>query len=139
MGIDDRKPVFGVCKQQRRRPSAQADQCIYYHSCLDSIISKLTTGEISVAEETGLSLALLETPKTGFDASRFMCGKFNSLRLKCDYEYEGYSKRFAYFHLETSNFKLAQRCSFHAIKELPVARNAKLQPIYPLPEGVTVR
>ena len=53
--------------------------------------------------------------------------------------YEGYSKRIAYLYLETSNFKKAQKCSFHAIKELSVARNAKLQPMYPLPEGVTVR
>ena len=37
------------------------------------------------------------------------------------------------------NFKLAQKCSFHAIKELPVARNAKLQPMQPLLGGVTVR
>ena len=43
--------------------------------------------------------------------------------------YEGCSKRIAYFYLETSNFNLAQKCSFHAIKELPVARNAKLQPM----------
>ena len=41
--------------------------------------------------------------------------------------YEGCSKRIAYFYLETSNFKLAQERSFHDIKELPVARNAKLQ------------
>ena len=52
---------------------------------------------------------------------------------------EGCSKRIAYFYLETSNFKLAKKCSFHAIKELPVARNAKLQPMKPLPEGVTIR
>ena len=52
--------------------------------------------------------------------------------------YEGCSKRIAYFYLETSNFKLAQKFSFHAIKELSVARNAKLQPMYPLLEGVTV-
>ena len=43
---------------------------------LDSIISKLATSEslifqlASVAEKAGLSLALLETPKTGFVASR---------------------------------------------------------------------
>ena len=43
---------------------------------LESIICKLATGEISifelvsVAEETGLKIALLETPKTGFVASR---------------------------------------------------------------------
>ena len=42
----------------------------------ESIISKLTASEISIfwlislAEETGLSLALSETPKTGFVASR---------------------------------------------------------------------
>ena len=42
----------------------------------ESIISKLTTGEIlifqlvCVAEETGFSLTLSETPKKGFVASR---------------------------------------------------------------------
>jgi hypothetical protein len=39
----------------------------------------------------------------------------------------------------SSNFKLAQKCSFHALEILPVARNAKFQPMYPLLEGVTVR
>ena len=36
MGLDARKPVFGVFKQQRRRPdgaSAQSDQCLCY-SCI---------------------------------------------------------------------------------------------------------
>ena len=47
--------------------------------------------------------------------------------------YEGCSKCIAYFYLETSNFRLALNCSFHAIEVLPVARNAKLQPMYPLP------
>ena len=45
----------------------------------------------------------------------------------------------AYFYLETSNFKLAQKYSFHALEVLPGARNAKFQPMYPLLEGVTVR
>ena len=53
--------------------------------------------------------------------------------------YEGCSKWIAYFCLETSNFKLAQKYSFHALEVLPVARNAKFQPMYPLLEGVTVR
>ena len=57
--------------------------------------------------------------------------------MKC--WYEGCSKWIAYFYLETSNFKLAQKYSFHALKVLPVARNAKFQPMYPLLEGVTVR
>ena len=37
------------------------------------------------------------------------------------------------------NFKLAQKCSFHALEVLLVVRNAKFQPMYPLLEGVTVR
>ena len=53
--------------------------------------------------------------------------------------YEGCSKWTAYFYLETSNFKLAQKYSFHALEVLPVARNAKFQPMYPLLESVTVR
>ena len=51
----------------------------------------------------------------------------------------GMLEKIAYFYLETSNLKLAQNRSFHAIKELHVARNPKLQPMYPLPKGVTVR
>ena len=61
-----------------------ADQPAHPHSLirafvicfLESIISKLATGEISifqlvsVAEETGLNLALSETSKTGFLAMR---------------------------------------------------------------------
>ena len=39
----------------------------------------------------------------------------------------------------SGDFKLAQKYSFHALKVLPVARNAKFQPMYPLLEGVTVR
>ena len=64
-----------------------ADQPVHPHSrlsafdiCfLESIISKLVTDEIiifwlvSVAEETGLSLALSETLKTSFSASRSKC------------------------------------------------------------------
>ena len=53
--------------------------------------------------------------------------------------YEGCSKWIAYFYLGTSNFMLAQKYSFHALEVLPVARNAKFQPMYPLLEGVTVR
>ena len=33
MGLCERKPVFGVCKQQRRRPAcadAHSDQCLCY-------------------------------------------------------------------------------------------------------------
>ena len=44
-------------------------------------------------------------------------------------KYEGCSKWIAYFYLETSNFKLAQKYSFHALEVLPMARNAKFQPM----------
>ena len=49
--------------------------------------------------------------------------------------YEGCSKWIAYFYLETSNFKWAQKYSFHALEVLPLARNAKFQPMYPLLEA----
>ena len=35
--------------------------------------------------------------------------------------------------------KVLYKYSFHALEVLPVARNAKFQPMYPLLEGVTVR
>ena len=79
MGLNVRKPVFGVCEQQRRRPACctygQTDQCLVVHF-LKSIISELATSQISsfklvsVAEETGLSLAFSEAPKTGFVTMR---------------------------------------------------------------------
>ena len=53
--------------------------------------------------------------------------------------YERCSKCIAYFYLETSNFKLSQKCSFHPLEVLPVARNEKFQSMYPLLEGVAVR
>ena len=66
------------CEQHRRRPScasAQSDQRLVI-CVLENTISQLATCEISVvhlvsvAEETGFSLALSETPKTGFVATR---------------------------------------------------------------------
>ena len=66
----------GVCEQHRRRPAHTRRLNSAFVICLlESMLSKLGTGEISifqlvfVAEETGLSLALLETPKTGFSLS----------------------------------------------------------------------
>ena len=78
IGLDARKPVFGVCEKHRRRPacaSAQTDQRLCY-SLFRSIICKLAAGEmpifllVSVAEETGLKLTLSDIPKTGFLATR---------------------------------------------------------------------
>ena len=68
-----------VCEQQRGRPafpSAQTDQRLCYSLFGKYHISKLATSKMSVfylfsvAEGTGLSPALLETPKTGFLATR---------------------------------------------------------------------
>ena len=56
-----RKPVFAICEQQRRRSAG-----------LDSIILPFSVAEISspslasIAEQAGLSLTWLHTPKTGF-------------------------------------------------------------------------
>ena len=78
----------GVCEQQRCRPacaSAQSDQRLCFR-LLESIISKLATSGfsifyvVSVAEQAGLSLALSETPKTGFDTSR---PKWKKIFKKC--------------------------------------------------------
>ena len=70
LGLAARKPVFGVCEQQK----VQTNLRIRLH-LLESIIfiSQLATSGylytifklVSRAEETGLSLVLSETPKTG--------------------------------------------------------------------------
>ena len=77
---------------------------------------------------------LNELPHTIYWKILILIIDFRYVRL-----YEGCSKRIAYFYLVTSNFKLAQNYSFHALEVLPVARNAKFQQMYPLLEGVTVR
>ena len=69
LDIVARKPVCGGL----RTTKAQTSLRIRF---LESIICKLATGEISifylvsVAKETGLNIALPETPKTGFLATR---------------------------------------------------------------------
>ena len=76
-GLDARKPLIGVCEQQRLIPacaSALTDQRLCYAPFEKYHIQyKLATRElVSVAEETGLSLTLSETPnfKIDFVASR---------------------------------------------------------------------
>ena len=77
----------GVCEQQRHRPacaSAQSDQRLCFRF-LESIMSKLATCSFStillvyVAEQAGLNLALSETPKTGFIATRPISGKYGTV------------------------------------------------------------
>ena len=77
MGLDARKPVFGVFEQQRHRSdcaSAQAD----HRLCYSLYLTCFKQNSYFLAEETGLSLALSETPKTGFVASRPMYCKENA-------------------------------------------------------------
>ena len=70
LGIEARKPVFSAL----RITKAQTKLRIF-----ESIISRLATREISyillvsVAEETGLRLALSENSKTGFVARKLIC------------------------------------------------------------------
>ena len=71
-----------VGEQQRSRSNCtftQTDQHLFI-CFLESIISKMAPtkfqySSLSLAEETGLSLALSETPKTGFVASRPKCNQ----------------------------------------------------------------
>ena len=68
LGLDTRKPVFGVYEQQRHRSACASMQSVQrlFICLLDSIISRL----VSVAEEAGLNIFLSETPKTGFLTSQ---------------------------------------------------------------------
>ena len=75
--------------------NTRADQPAHPHSLIstfvirlfESIISRLASSEISifwlvsVAEETGLSLALSETPKTGFLSPRPILSLFSKKRV----------------------------------------------------------
>ena len=75
-----RKPVYAICEQQRRRSDCADAQSVstFLVRCLDSIISLVSLSEISslwlgsVAEQAGLSLTRLETPKTGFLVTRLI-------------------------------------------------------------------
>ena len=89
-----------------------------------------------------LTRCVLPGPKTSLVSGNYVCEtsvKMRNNSARNDAKYEGCSKWIAYFYLETSNFILAQKYSFHALQVLPVARNAKFQSMYPLFEGVTVR
>ena len=79
MGLDTRKPVFRVSKQQKRRPacaSAQPDQHLCYSliemyhilSCYKRIFKP-----VSVAEQAGLDMAYWKTLKADFLLTRPLC------------------------------------------------------------------
>ena len=78
MGLVSQKPVWGFANNKGADQPAHLDSLIsaLVIHLLESIICKLATAEISifqlvsVAKETGLKLALSETPKTGFLATR---------------------------------------------------------------------
>ena len=93
------KIIIGPCREKtclrRIAYNKGADQPAHPRSLISAfvirfserIISKLATYEssifllVSVAEETGLSLALSETPKTGFLATWPICMSFSVLPL----------------------------------------------------------
>ena len=80
-----RKPVYAICKQQRRRSacaSAQSDQRPCFR-CLDSIIPLVSISEISslylasMSAQADLSLPWSQTPNTDFLVTRlkvYICG-----------------------------------------------------------------
>ena len=72
--LDARKPVFKDLRKTKAQTSLhtmQMEQCLCFSFC-KRYISRLAISEISIfylvpdAEETGLRVALLEIPKTGF-------------------------------------------------------------------------
>ena len=82
MGLDARKPVFrGVSNNKGTDQPAHPCSPIsaFVIRFLESTVYNLATSKISifqlvsVAEEIGLSLALSETPKTGFLATMPIC------------------------------------------------------------------
>ena len=78
--LDARKPVFGVCEEQRRTSacaSAKTDQRLCYllfrkcrtYTCYRQNFNFLATCSLCSWGDWGWSLALSETPKTGFVAT----------------------------------------------------------------------
>ena len=73
MGLKARKPVFRGLRTTPAHPCSLISTFVIRF--LESTVHNLPTSEISifqlvsVADETGLSLALSETPKTGFLAT----------------------------------------------------------------------
>ena len=73
-GCSDFLFSLSICEQQRRRPAcafAQTDQRLCFSLFGEYDIN--TCYQENLAEETGLSLALLVTPKTGFVTSKPVC------------------------------------------------------------------
>ena len=76
MGLDGRKAVFGGLPTTKAQTTLRSLISAFVIPFLKSIICKLATGGIiifllvSVAEETGLKLAMSETTKTGFVVTR---------------------------------------------------------------------
>ena len=73
-----RKPVYAICRQQRRRSacaSTQSDSAFVVH-CLDSIVALVSISKISslylasVAAQAGLSLPWSQTPKDRYSCDR---------------------------------------------------------------------
>ena len=77
MGLVAKNPVFRGLRTAKAQTSLRISAFVI--PFLESTISKLATKTssifklVSVAEETGLSLAIMETPKTGFLTSRSIC------------------------------------------------------------------
>ena len=76
MGLNARKPVFRGLRTTKAQTSLPSLLSTVVIRLLKIIISRLATSKISifqlvsVAKETGLGLAVSETPKTGFVTSR---------------------------------------------------------------------
>ena len=72
MELIARKPVFGGFANNKGTYQSDQRLCYSLIGNLQQAISKFSSQSLHVAEETGLSLALWETPKTGFVALRLI-------------------------------------------------------------------
>ena len=66
MGLNTRKPAFGVCEQQSADQPAYPHRLIFVIHLMECIIFQL----VFVAKQDGLGMTWSETPKTGFLALR---------------------------------------------------------------------
>ena len=87
MGLDARNLSWGLTNNTRAYQPAHPRSLIsaFVISLLESIICQLGSGEISIfqlaseTEDTGLQLAISETPKTGCVAMPLICSLLNYL------------------------------------------------------------
>ena len=137
-------PALQVKRLQKREPNqklwrrsqANKNRCVGIFKRRDIIFNRLHFPILIKFEQIQFTffhllrfpLRVLLRKSIAFQTQNYGCNRLRGMfEMNC------------FFYLLTSNFKLAQKCTLHAIEVLSVTRNAKLQPMYLLPEGIKVR